>query len=153
MAGIGWEHLHAPVDDRSRIAFSDLPPDECADSTVAFMRRSLAYYARLGRAVLTDNGSAYRSPAFAADCRRLGLKHRFIRPYTPRTNGKAERFIQTALREWAYGPLLPELCRTQPGASLLAAPVQLAPPSCWSGLLPPVSRSGLQWNNLLSLHG
>jgi transposase InsO family protein len=66
---------------------------------------ALAYYARLGigfRAVLTDNGPGYRSRAFAVTCRHLGIKHRFTRPYTPRTNGKAERFIQTALREWAY---------------------------------------------------
>lgn len=78
------------------------------------------------QAVLTDNGPAYRSRAFALACHALGLKHRFTRPYTPRTNGKAERFIQTLLREWACCPHLPELERTQPGAPPLAAPVQLA---------------------------
>ena len=91
--------------DHSRIAFSALYPDEKQVSVIAFLHAALAYYARLGirfKAILTDNGPAYRSHAMAAACRALGLKHRFTRPYTPRTNGKAERFIQTALREWAY---------------------------------------------------
>jgi transposase InsO family protein len=102
--GIGTEAVHVAIDDHSRIAFSAIYPDETAASTVSFLHAALAYYARLGirfKAVLTDNGSAYRSHAFAAACRALGLKHRRTRPYTPRTNGKAERFIQTALREWA----------------------------------------------------
>jgi transposase InsO family protein len=90
---------------------------------------ALAYYARLGiglRAVLTDNGPRYRSRAFAVTCRHLGIKHRFTRPYTRRTNDKAERFIQTALREWAYART-----RTPPsGTPPLAAPVQLASPAC-----------------------
>jgi transposase InsO family protein len=93
------------IDDYSRTAFSAIYPIEKQDSVLNFLRQTLAYYVRLGirfRAVLTDNGRAYRSRAFARTCRQLGLKHRFTRPYTPRTNGKAERFIQTALREWAY---------------------------------------------------
>jgi transposase InsO family protein len=103
--GIGTEAVHVAIDDHSRIAFSAIYPDETTASTLDFLSAALAYYARLGirfKAVLTDNGSAYRSHAFAAACRTLGLKHRRTRPYTPRTNGKAERFIQTALREWAY---------------------------------------------------
>lgn len=103
--GAGWEFLHVAIDDRSRIAYSEVYPDEGRASAIAHLEAAVAYYARLGiavRAVLTDNGSAYRSKAFAAACRRLGLRHRFTRPYRPRTNGKAERFIQTALREWAY---------------------------------------------------
>lgn len=93
------------IDDHSRIAFSAIYPHEQQAAAVAFPRAAVAYYARLGisfRAVLTDNGPAYRSGAFARACARLRLKHRFTRPYTPRTNGKAERFIQTAPREWAY---------------------------------------------------
>ena len=102
--GAGWKYVHLVIDDHSRIAFSAIYPDETQGSVVAFLHAALAYYARLGiqfKAVLTDIGPAYRSRAFAAACRSLGLKHRFTRPYTPR-NGKAERFIQTALREWAY---------------------------------------------------
>ena len=103
--GDGWEYVHVVIDDHSRIAFSAIYPDETRASVLAFLNEALAYYARLGihfRALLTDNGPAYRSGQFAQACRKLGLKHRFTRPYTPRTNGKAERFIQTALREWAY---------------------------------------------------
>jgi transposase InsO family protein len=100
--GAGWEYVHVAIDDHPRIAFSAVYPDEKADSTVAFLHAALAYYARLGirfKAVLTDNGPAYRSQSFAAACRALDIRHRFTRPYTPRTNGKAERCIQTALRE------------------------------------------------------
>lgn len=103
--GAGWEYVHVAVDDRSRIAHCEIHPCEDSASAIAHLRSALAYYARLGvtiRRVLTDNGACYRSRAFASACRELGVRHRFTRPYTPRTNGKAERFIQTALREWAY---------------------------------------------------
>ena len=153
--GIGWEYVHVAIDDHSRIAFSAILPDETAASATAFLRQTLAYYARLGivfKALLTDNGAAYRSRAFAAACRELGLKHRFTRPYTPRTNGKAERFIQTALREWAYArqyqnsdersqelrPWLHQYNWHRPHASLDHAP--------------PISRAGIDLNNLLRLH-
>ena len=102
---VGWEYVHVAVDDHSRIAFSDIYPNEQGASVAHFLTAALAYYARFGirfKAVLTDNGPAYRSGAFAQACKLHSLKHRFTRPYTPRTNGKAERFIQTALREWAY---------------------------------------------------
>ena len=103
--GAGWEMLHVAIDDHSRIAFGQLHANERADSTVAFLRAAVAYYQRLGvpiRRVLTDNAPCYYSNHFAATCRELGIRHLRTRPYTPRTNGKAERFIQTALREWAY---------------------------------------------------
>lgn len=103
--GAGWEFVHIAIDDRSRIAFSQIHPDERFPSVVAHFQAAVAYYKSLGitvRRVLTDNGSGYRSRAFAAACREMGIRHRFTRPYTPRTNGKAERFIQTALREWVY---------------------------------------------------
>jgi transposase InsO family protein len=153
--GIGTEAVHVAIDDHSRIAFSAIYPNEKAASTISFLHAALAYYARLGirfKAVLTDNGSAYRSHAFAAACRALGLQHRRTRPYTPRTNGKAERFIQTALREWAYArtyqnsnqrsqelrPWLHQYNWHRPHASL--------------GLSPPISRAGIEQNNLLRLH-
>jgi transposase InsO family protein len=104
--GAGWEFLFVAVDDHSRLGFTDLYPDERKDSAVQFLENTVAYFRSLGvrlRGILTDNGSAFRSKQFAAACQRLALKHRFTRAYRPQTNGKAERFIQSALREWAYG--------------------------------------------------
>jgi len=102
---VGWEFVHVSIDDASRIGFSQILPDEKKESAVAFLKAAVAYYLSLGvtvTRVMTDNGSCYRSKAFRNACRDLGLKHIRTRPYTPKTNGKAERFIQTALREWAY---------------------------------------------------
>ena len=103
--GIGWEYVHAAIDDHSRVAFVQLWPNEQAASAWRTLVAAIRYYRSLGievERVLTDNGSCYRSRVFAVACRRLGIKHRRTKPYTPRTNGKAERFIKTALREWAY---------------------------------------------------
>ena len=103
--GIGWDFLHVCVDDASRLAYTEILPDERKESAVAFLERALAWFASLGvtvERVMTDNGSAYRSHAFRQAIHDAGLKHKRTRPYTPRTNGKAERFIQTSLREWAY---------------------------------------------------
>lgn len=103
--GAGWEMLFVAVDDHARIAFTDMHPDEKWPQAVQFLRNAVAYFASLGvtvRRVLTDNGSAFRSRQWAATCAELGIRHKFTRPYRPQTNGKAERFIQTSLREWAY---------------------------------------------------
>ena len=103
--GAGWEFVHVAIDDASRIAFSQILFDETQESAIAFLEAALAYYASLGVTVariMTDNGACYRSKAFAEACRKRGLRHVRTKPYTPKTNGKAERFIQTALREWAY---------------------------------------------------
>jgi transposase InsO family protein len=103
--GIGWEFLHVCVDDASRLADTAILPDERKESAVAFLERAIAWFASLGVAVervMTDNGSAYRSHAFRAACQAARVKHKRTRPYSPQTNGKAERFIQTSLREWAY---------------------------------------------------
>lgn len=97
--------LHVAVDDHSRMAFTCLLPDQKAETTIAFLHQAVEFFARYGvgvRALLTDNGSNYRSWQFARACQQLAIKHRRTRPYSPQTNGKAERFIQTALREWAY---------------------------------------------------
>jgi transposase InsO family protein len=102
---IGWEHLHVAVDDASRLAFTEVLPDEKKESACAFLSRALAFFQAHGISVerlMTDNGSAYRSHLFKSLIASAGLKHLRTRPYTPRTNGKAERFIQTSLREWAY---------------------------------------------------
>lgn len=98
--------LFVAIDDHARIAFTAMHPDERTPQAVQFLRDAVAYYAGLGvqiEQLLTDNGSAFRSKDFAQACKQLGIRHRFTRPYRPQTNGKAERFIQSALHEWAYG--------------------------------------------------
>jgi transposase InsO family protein len=103
--GTGWEALHVAVDDASRLAYTELLPDEKKESACAFLSRALAFFAAHGvtvERVMTDNGSAYKSHRFRETIAAAGLRHIRTRPYTPRTNGKAERFIQTSLREWAY---------------------------------------------------
>jgi len=103
--GIGWEALHVCIDDATRLAYSEILADERKASAVGFLERALGWFAWHSvtvERVMTDNGSAYRSKAFRAAVATAGLKHKRTRPYTPRTNGKAERFIQTSLREWAY---------------------------------------------------
>lgn len=103
--GVGWEFVHVCIDDASRVAFSQIMPDEKKESAVVFLKAAVAYYQSLGvtvARVMTDNGACYKSHEFRKACRDLGIRHIRTKPYTPKTNGKAERFIQTALREWAY---------------------------------------------------
>jgi len=100
----GFLALHVAVDDHSRLAFTQMLPDQKADTTIDFLNSAVEYFATHGigiRALLTDNGSSYRSQQFRQACQNMQIRHQRTRPYTPRTNGKAERFIQTALREWA----------------------------------------------------
>jgi transposase InsO family protein len=106
--GGGWEFVHVCVDDATRLAYVEVLADETAKSAVGFLRRARAFYRRHGikvEAVMTDNGSAYRSKKHAIACRLLKVRHRRTRPYRPRTNGKAERFIRTMLGGWAYGAI------------------------------------------------
>ena len=101
----GFLALHVAVDDHSRLAFTQLLPDQKAETTIGFLENARAFFQRHGfliRALLTDNGSSYRSHLFRRACHKLEIKHHRTKPYSPQTNGKAERFIQTALREWAY---------------------------------------------------
>ena len=103
--GLGWEYLHVAVDDRSRLAFTQLLPTERKEDATAFLNSSLAWFSSHGvvvERVMTDNGSAYKSRMFAAALDVQRIAHKRTRPYTPKTNGKAERFIQTSIREWAY---------------------------------------------------
>ena len=105
--GAGYQVLHVCNDDHSRACYMEMLPDEKKDTTASFLQRALLHFQAQGitvRKLLTDNGSAYRSKEFKAMREAYGLKHARTRPYRPRTNGKAERLIQTALREWAYGP-------------------------------------------------
>ena len=102
--GIGWDSVHLAIDDHSRVSFARIKPDETAASCVAFLREAVAYYASIGvriDRVMTDNGTGYKN-TFRAACVDLGIRHLRTKPYTPKTNGKAERFVQTSLREWAY---------------------------------------------------
>ncbi len=107
VGGNGWAYtyVHSIVDDHSRLAYSEVLADERAGTVVGFWNRALAWFADRGvmaQAVLTDNGSAYRSADFARACLAADVRHRRTRPYTPRTNGKVERFNRTLLEEWAY---------------------------------------------------
>ena len=153
--GAGWEFLFVAIDDHARLGFTDLYPDERKASAVQFLKNSVAYFRSLGvrvRRILTDNGSAFRSTAFARACRSLGLKHSFTRPYRPQTNGKAERFIQSALREWAYG--IPYNHSSERAAMLdrWIHHYNWHRPHQGIGGLAPISRLAQSRNNLLTLH-
>jgi len=153
--GAGYQFLHVAIDDHARVAYCELYRDERGISAIRFLTRLVRYYRRLGVSVariMTDNGSCYRNKRFRRACARLGIKHSFTRPRRPQTNGKAERFIKTALHEWAYvrsyahhreraKELLPWLHRYnwhRPHASL--------------DYHPPMRRLGLAMNNLSALH-
>ncbi len=151
----GWEYVHVAIDDHSRIAFTQILPRFDAACAIAFLRASVAYYASLGiviRRLLTDNGHCYRSRAFHAAVVELGLRHHFTRPYTPRTNGKAERFIQTALREWAYARLYQDSQHRHQHLLPWLHHYNWHRPHGSLNHAPPISRSGLDRNNLLRLH-
>jgi len=153
--GIGWEFVHVCIDDASRIAFSRVMKDERKESAVAFLKAAVAYYASLGvkiERVMTDNGSCYRSKAFARACKRLALKHIFTKPYTPKTNGKAERFIQTSLREWAYARAYNTSDERTAELPRWLHRYNWHRPHGSIGAQPPISRLGLARNNLLRLH-
>jgi len=153
--GLGYDYLFVAVDDHARVAFTALRPDERKDSAESFLREAAAYFAKLGvsvQRVLTDNGPAFHSFAFGDACAELGIKQKFTRAYRPQTNGKAERFIQSALREWAYGRVY------------ATSEVRCAALPVWNhfynwhrphhgiGCQPPMSRIKRSRNNLLTLH-
>lgn len=103
--GVGYEYLHVAIDDATRLAYVEVLDAQDGAACAAFLRRAVRWYGRAGiriRRLLTDNGFAYRAGVFARACRPWAIRHRFTRPYRPQTNGKAERLIQTLLREWAY---------------------------------------------------
>jgi transposase InsO family protein len=154
--GIGWEFVHVCIDDASRLAFSQILPDERKQSAVGFLHAAVAYYASLGvtvARVMTDNGSCYKSFAFRAACRDLGLRHIRTRPYTPKTNGKAERFIQTALREWAYAQAYPTSQRRAEELPVWLHRYNWHRPHGSLKSKPPISRLALAEDNLLRLPG
>lgn len=153
--GAGWEYVHVAVDDASRLALTTIHPDETARSACRALVAAVRYFSGFGiriQRVLTDNGSCYRSRHFARLCRRLGIRHLRTKPYSPRTNGKAERFIQTTLREWAYA-------RSYDSSEHRAShmPIWLHHYN-WHrqhaslNYQPPISTLGLDMNNLVGLH-
>ena len=153
--GIGWEFVHVAIDDHSRVARIDIFPDEKKQSAVAFLKATVAYYRNLGVTVdrvMTDNGSCYRSFAFARACKRLRIKHIRTRPYTPQTNGKAERFIQTALREWAYATAFETTDQRRDELPRWLHRYNWHRPHASLGQKAPISRLGLKRNNLVRLH-
>jgi transposase InsO family protein len=153
--GVGWEFVHVAIDDASRIAFSQILPDEKGESAVAFLLAALAYYASLGvriERVMTDNGSCYKSFAFRDVCQRHGLKHIRTKPYTPKTNGKAERFIQTALREWAYAQAYSTSDQRAHALPFWLHRYNWHRPHGGLKSKTPISRLGLAEDNLLRLH-
>ena len=153
--GIGWEYVHVAIDDHSRVSCASVAVDEREATAVAFLKATVAFFAVRGitvQRVMTDNGSAYRSRAFAATCAALGVRHLFTKPYTPRTNGKAERFIQTALREWAYAVSYRNSDQRQCALGTWLHHYNWHRPHTALDSQPPISRLGLSRNNLLKLH-
>jgi transposase InsO family protein len=153
--GAGWEFVHVAIDDHTRLAFSRIFSDERHPSAVAFLLAAVEYYRALGiqiRSILTDNGSCYRSKAFRGLCTQLGLRQRFTRPYRPRTNGKAERFIQTLLREWAYAAAYENSMQRTAHLPRWLHYYNWHRPHGSLERRPPVSRLGLDQHNLLRLH-
>jgi transposase InsO family protein len=153
--GAGWEFVHVCIDDASRLACSEILPDEKKESAIAFLKAAIAYYQSLGvtvQRVMTDNGSCYRSKAFRDACRDLGLRHIRTRPYTPKTNGKAERFIQTALREWAYAQAYPDSHHRAAALPIWLHRYNWHRPHGSLESKPPISRIALDRDNLLRLH-
>jgi transposase InsO family protein len=153
--GPGWEYVHVCIDDASRIAFSQVMQNEKKGCAVAFLKAAIAYYASLGvtvERVMTDNGSCYKSFAFRKACKRLRLKHIRTKPYTPKTNGKAERFIQTSLREWAYAQAYNTSEERAAELPRWLHRYNWHRPHGALDSKPPISRLGLAGNNLLRLH-
>jgi len=153
--GIGWDFVHVAIDDASRIAIADIASDELGDTATALFRSTVAHFQRRGirvQRVMTDNGSPYLSKAFAAACQELGIRHLRTKPYTPRTNGKAERFIQTALREWAYASAYRSSDQRTQALKTWIHHYNWHRPHSALDSKAPISRLSLSGNNLLRLH-
>ena len=153
--GAGHEFVHVAIDDASRLAFSQIRRDQKKESAIAFLKEAVTYYRGLGMKVIgimTDNGSCYRAKAFARACRKLGLRHIFTRPYRPQTNGKAERFIQTVLREWAYARAYDTSDQRAKNLPIWLHHYNWHRPHGSLQAKPPISRLGLPKDDLLRFH-
>lgn len=152
---IGWEYVFVAIDDHSRIAFTGIYPDEKKESAEHFLRLAVRYFAGLHvpiQRLITDNGPAFRSAAFGAACLELGIAQKFTRAYRPQTNGKAERFIQSALREWAYGRAYANSDERRAALPRWNHFYNWHRQHHGIGCQPPMSRLPLSRNNLLTLH-
>jgi len=153
--GIGWEYVFVAIDDHSRLAHASIHTNERQTSAVAFLKQAVTHYQRFGvrlQRVMTDNGPCFHARAFGAACRQLGIKHVRTRPYTPKTNGKAERFIQSSLREWAYASSFDTSAHRADQLPRWLHRYNWHRPHSSLGLKPPISRLPLTENNLLTLH-
>ncbi len=153
--GPGWEFVHVCIDDASRVAFVQIMADQKKESAVAFLVAAVAYYESLGvkvTRVMTDNGGCYMAGAFREACRKLGLRHVRTKPFSPKTNGKAERFIQTALREWAYAKAYTHSDRRNDELPHWLHRYNWHRPHGSLKSKPPISRLGLSEDNLLRFH-
>ena len=151
----GWEYVHVAIDDHSRVATAKVFPDEKKESAIAFLNAAVSYYRILGITVsriMTDNGSCYRSKAFLRACEKLQIKPIKTRPYTPQTNGKAERFIQTALREWAYAFAYENSDQRRSDLPLWLHRYNWHRPHASLDKRTPISRLGLTRDNVQRLH-
>ena len=151
----GWEFVHVAIDDASRVALASVAHNEKADTATAFLEAAVNYFRQRGvtiQRVMTDNGSAYVSRSFRSACQRLNIRHLRTKPYTPRTNGKAERFIQTCLREWAYATAYPTSANRTAALSTWLHHYNWHRPHSALQSNPPISRLNLDGNNLLKLH-
>lgn len=153
--GAGWEFLYVAVDDHSRLAYTAMYPNEKAVSSIDFLERATAWFQCFGlqvRGVLTDNGPCFYRGQFGGACTALNIRHRRTRPYPPQTNGKAERFIQTALREWAYARRYETSAQRLQHLQPWTHQYNWHRPHASLNQAPPISRSGLDDNNLLRHH-
>jgi transposase InsO family protein len=153
--GAGWEFLYVAIDDHSRMAYVAMMPNEKAISAADFLGQAVAYFARLGirvRRVMTDNGPCFCSDRFRDTCRQFQMRHIRTRIYTPQTNGKAERFIQTAIREWAYARLYQNSEQRKEHLFPWIHDYNWHRPHASLNHMPPISRSGLDVNNLVRHH-
>ena len=153
--GAGYEYLHIAIDDHTRISFAAILPDQTHQSALRFFFMTRAFYSRFGfsiKRVLTDNGSCYRDHRFTGTLLQQHIKHRFTRPYTPRTNGKAERFIQTSLREWAYARTYQTSLERHQQFDPWLHDYNFHRQHASLNHNTPAARAGLNRNNLLSIH-
>jgi transposase InsO family protein len=153
--GVGWEYVHLAIDDHSRLAYSEILPDEKQGSSLRFLFNALRFFRSLGvkvERIMTDNGSSFRSRRYAKALRRLRVKHLRTKPYTPKTNGKAERFVQTSLREWAYARAYDTSDQRAAELPVWLHRYNWHRPHGAIGAKPPISRIALTKDNLLRLH-
>jgi len=153
--GVGWDYVHVAIDDHSRLALASVAADERGDTATAFLESAVAHFQQRGvriERVMTDNGSEYVSYAFRDACARLNIRHLRTKPYTPKTNGKAERFIQTCLREWAYAEAYSTSADRTTALAHWLHHYNWHRPHTALQSRPPISRLTLDGNNLLRLH-